>query len=639
MATGVVWLLFLAFTSSFSFVFADELALVIGQSRSQQIVPRLLLENSPGAKPGVSVLAERVHIYGMSRLKNLKRFSHAVTVNVSLLRLNSSRRLPNFEICFHRNLSLGVGMCPPSHWKKDAKGSWAQKMSPFDNKLLDIRMASSSSETLELTLQEVWPGGSVVGEERMGGGLKMGCWLGKVGGEGVAMVGGEGDFEWVGMVLGVGCEGGERGGGAGVCVARGGECGGGGEGDFEWVEMVLGCGLRGEARVGGGGGSQVREEREEERENPNVEVEMMKMVEFGSIDFSVYRIVFLVLGTLLITLAPTLSESLVFYYSSAMVVGIILVVLVVLFQIGVGSFFLSYLPRLLHTMLTEMGVSEDMYNPVCKFYVIDSEDCLAIFFFLFISLAGAWLGFWVVRRLILTEEGLIDTSVAQFVAWSIRILGIAMVLQCSLDPLLAAEALISAAFISSILRRVARPRLLRKESIVVVFAFFMVMVFAFLPLVVVVFAAVNSNGKVRKAAARSPQKLRDYDSSPTVVKHAEHVSSFQHSKDTFLSPPSRGSTRAASYSTAKGLSNKTPLPTESDTFYSTYHNTLQRRKLSNDEWKLITKNSTKKGLEELVSSPEFSRWAVAHAERITLAPIEKESGATRRWHRWFSWFR
>ncbi|KAL2906508.1 Nuclear envelope integral membrane protein 2 [Bienertia sinuspersici] len=265
--------------------------------------------------------------------------------------------------------------------------------------------------------------------------------------------------------------------GAGVWVARGGECGGGAG---VWV-----------ARGGEGGGWWwIAGERRERRRKREVEHD----VDCG--DFSVYRIVFLVLGTLLITLAPTLSESLVFYYSSAMVVGIILVVLVVLFQgmkllptgrgnslafllyssfslsdfncrfysiqIGVGSFFLSYLPRLLHTMLTEMGVSEDMYNPVCKFYVIDSEDCLAIFFFLFISLAGAWLGFWVVRRLILTEEGLIDTSVAQFVAWSIRILGTAMVLQCSLDPLLAAEALISAAFISSILRRVARPRLLRR---------------------------------------------------------------------------------------------------------------------------------------------------------------------------------
>lgn len=87
-----------------------------------------------------------------------------------------------------------------------------------------------------------------------------------------------------------------------------------------------------------------------------------------------------------------------------------------------------------------------------------------------------------------------------------------------------------------------------------------------------------------------------------------------------------------------GRSKKTPPPpTESDTFFSTYHNTPQRRNFSDNQWKSLTKECTKKGLEELVSSPEFNRWAVAHAERITLAPIEKDPSATRR--KWFFWFR
>ncbi|XP_021717957.1 uncharacterized protein LOC110685745 [Chenopodium quinoa] len=483
MATGVVLLLFIAITSS-SFVSADELALVVGQSTALQIIPSLLVKNSPGSKLHVNV-AERVHVYGLSRMKNLKQFSHSVTVKV--LHLNFSLRRPNFEICFHRNLSLGVGMCSPSQWQKVSKGSWAQRMSPFDNKLIDIRMANSSLGTLELTLQE---------------------------------------------------------------------------------------------------------------------------------DFSAYRVVFLVLGTLLLTLAPTFSDSLIFYYSSAMAVGIILVVLLVLFQgmkllptgcgnsiaifiyssfIGVGSFLLSYVPRLLRSMLVEMGISEDMYNP------------LAIFLLVFISLAGAWLGFWVIRKLVLTEEGLIDTNVSQFVAWSIRILGAVMILQCSLDPLLAAEALVSAIFISSILRKFARPRLLRRLY-----------------------------RKFQKSVARSHQKSRDHDSSPIVDKHAEHVGNFQNSQDMFLSPPSKCTMQAASYPNVKGPSKKTPPPpTESDTFYSTYHNTPQRRKFSADELKSVTKECTKKGLEELVSSPEFSRWAVAHAERITLAPTEKERSSNSRWYRWF----
>jgi hypothetical protein len=45
-----------------------------------------------------------------------------------------------------------------------------------------------------------------------------------------------------------------------------------------------------------------------------------------------HRIVFLLLGAVLLASASTLSQSLAFYYSSAMAVGIILVVLLVLFQ-------------------------------------------------------------------------------------------------------------------------------------------------------------------------------------------------------------------------------------------------------------------------------------------------------------------
>lgn len=35
-------------------------------------------------------------------------------------------------------------------------------------------------------------------------------------------------------------------------------------------------------------------------------------------------------------------------------------------QVGLGSFFLRYLPGLCRTILMEIGISEDMYYPVCK---------------------------------------------------------------------------------------------------------------------------------------------------------------------------------------------------------------------------------------------------------------------------------
>lgn len=146
----------------------------------------------------------------------------------------------------------------------------------------------------------------------------------------------------------------------------------------------------------------------------------------------------------------------------------------------------------------------------------------------------------------------------------------------------------------------------------------------------------------RKLGGRGHQKLRQGDLSPADGnKFVEHINDFHYyrSEDVLLSPQSRWTTQASGYSAAKGSDKRRPPPHESDTFYSTYHKTPERRKYSDDELKAISKEYTKKGLEELVSSPEFSRWAVAHAERITLAPIEKEHGHAGGWRRLFSWFR
>lgn len=58
--------------------------------------------------------------------------------------------------CFCRNASLGIGMCPQVKWEKvDKGGSWVRPMSPFDHKLLDIRIAGSlPPENLELSIEE-----------------------------------------------------------------------------------------------------------------------------------------------------------------------------------------------------------------------------------------------------------------------------------------------------------------------------------------------------------------------------------------------------------------------------------------------------------------------------------------------------
>lgn len=73
---------------------------VVGESGKLQLSPSLQVVKSPGTKPGASVLCERVHIHGLSRLKNLKKFSHSLKVAVS--HSTSSLGRPNVEVCFHR---------------------------------------------------------------------------------------------------------------------------------------------------------------------------------------------------------------------------------------------------------------------------------------------------------------------------------------------------------------------------------------------------------------------------------------------------------------------------------------------------------------------------------------------------------
>jgi hypothetical protein len=40
--------------------------------------------------------------------------------------------------------------------------------------------------------------------------------------------------------------------------------------------------------------------------------------------------------------------------------------MMVVVQVGLGTFLFRYLPGLLHSILMEMGISKDMHYPVCK---------------------------------------------------------------------------------------------------------------------------------------------------------------------------------------------------------------------------------------------------------------------------------
>ncbi|XP_075498606.1 uncharacterized protein LOC142536981 isoform X2 [Primulina tabacum] len=461
---------------------AADFSLVVSEITTLHLSPSLVVEKSPGLKPGTKVKCDRVQIHGLPRRKHLNKFANSVKVKVS--HANQTGRSPNIEMCFHRNLSLGIGMCSQDKWERFTEGLWIKSMSPFDHKLLDIRMAGSNSESLQVSLAE---------------------------------------------------------------------------------------------------------------------------------EFFLYRVIFLFWGILMMALASWLSKSLIFYYSGAMAVGVFLVALMVLFQgmkllptgrksslaiflyscfVGLGTFLLQYVPRLFRSLLIEIGLSEDIYDPMVLFLLV------------FLTIFGAWLGYWVVRKFVLTEDGSIDLGVSHFVAWAIRIVSSVMILQCSVDPLLAAEALVCGIFISSVLKKLIRPKLVRR-----------------------VYKKLSRFDKINHGKSPDP-----YTSPANISSDAKPLNRTPYSSSRDAKPLNR-----TTYSFSRASTSQSPTRlSNAETFYSTFHETPYRRKFSKAEWNKFSRESTQQALEGLVSSPDFSKWAVAHADRITLAPKKEEVENKNR--RWFSLF-
>ncbi|KAE8660034.1 Peptidase M50 family protein isoform 1 [Hibiscus syriacus] len=132
-------------------------------------------------------------------------------------------------------------------------------------------------------------------------------------------------------------------------------------------------------------------------------------------DFHRWRIVFLALGFVLLLLAPIVSKWVPFYYSSSMAIGIVLVILILLFQgmklLPAGRKNIFYL---------------NIYVPV-----------VAIFLLIGIFLLGAALGYWMVRKFVISNDGIVDGGVAEFVKWSMRIIATTFIFQSTRDTRLA----------------------------------------------------------------------------------------------------------------------------------------------------------------------------------------------------------
>ncbi|XP_066346557.1 uncharacterized protein [Miscanthus floridulus] len=310
-------------------------------------------------------------------------------------------------------------------------------------------------------------------------------------------------------------------------------------------------------------------------------------------EFLLHRVVFFVLGLVLMAVAHILSESVVFYYGGAMTIGIFLVILIILFQgmkllptgrksslaifayssvVGMTTYFLHYLSGMLRSVLVEIGIAEDMHNP------------LGIFVLVCVILAGAWFGYWGVRKLVLAEDGSVDEGVAYFVEWAILIISAVMILQSSLDYLFAFAALVFCVSIKAIARIEGKSKVLRY-----------------------IFRGLSDG------TSSNPSRYGDLDEDYSSMNGGRQDGFGKlHGGYQRLTPrrnsPFAGSAKTSSPGVAR------------DTFYSTFHTTPERRKFSEEEYEAFTREETKKAMKQLLSSPDFNRWALANADRISVAP-------------------
>ncbi|XP_031272125.1 uncharacterized protein LOC116130531 [Pistacia vera] len=155
-------------------------------------------------------------------------------------------------------------------------------------------------------------------------------------------------------------------------------------------------------------------------------------------NFQRWRLLFLAAGFILLLLAPIVSNWVPFYYSSLMAIGVFLLITILLFQgmkllltgrknvlylticgsvLGAGSFLLHQFSVLVNSILVNFGLSEEMHNPVSIFLLVG------------IVLTGAALGYWIVRKFVISKDGTVDVGVAQFVKWAIRIIASPFIFQ------------------------------------------------------------------------------------------------------------------------------------------------------------------------------------------------------------------
>ncbi|CAL5431671.1 unnamed protein product [Camellia sinensis] len=358
-------------------------------------------------------------------------------------------------------------------------------------------------------------------------------------------------------------------------------------------------------------------------------------------EFQRWRLFCLAFGFVLLLLAPLVSSWVPFYYSSSMAVGVFLVIIILLFQgmkllptgrknvfyltlygsvLGAGSFLLHHFSMLVNSILVSFGLSEEMHNPV------------SIFVLLGIVVAGAALGYLMVRKFVIAEDGSVDVGVAQFVKWAMRVIAATFIFQSTLDTPLAMGALASCLsicfLITSFKRNGPDSTITFGNSIY----------------------SANGNPWRGRGRANVRQNRAEFLSRSGMVASRGTLWNSPRSSSGWSDSPVKGNLEKGTltdktmelvdsmirrkvqhaYKKPKAgfmpdlarydISDHWEVTRNQHDYYSTFHRTPNRKKFSKKEWENFTQESTRHAVAELASSPKFTDWIIKHADRIQLLP-------------------
>ncbi|CAI0458391.1 unnamed protein product [Linum tenue] len=304
-----------------------------------------------------------------------------------------------------------------------------------------------------------------------------------------------------------------------------------------------------------------------------------------------WRLLCLAVGFILLLLAPIVSSWVPFYYSTSMAIGIFLVIIILLFQgmkllptgrknimylsiygsvLGVGTFILHHISELIKSILLNFGLDEEMHNPVYIFVLVG------------IVLAGAGLGYWMVRKFVVAKDGSVDRGVAEFVKWAIRAIATTFIFQSTPDPPLALLTVVLSYTISFLIMKWLRqPR----------------------------YESGTGAGKQGRAEFYSRSAASAAKKSPG-----------GRMPGAWMNSPIKG--LVTSSSAARAQHGSTVMDQD---YYSTFHKTAKRKKFTKEEWDEFTRESTKEAMREWASSPEVASWLINNADRIQLLPSDCSS--------------